>query len=59
MGFEDPASARPIPLSADRRFRLDESAPAAKVIDYLREENRVLREQLDDRQLRLDDLENS
>jgi hypothetical protein len=29
MGLEDPASTRPIPLSADRRFRVDESAPTA------------------------------
>jgi hypothetical protein len=29
MGFETPKSFRPIPLSADRRFRVDESTPTA------------------------------
>jgi hypothetical protein len=29
MGFEDPESSRPIPVCADRRFRIDESTPTA------------------------------
>jgi hypothetical protein len=56
MGFETPKSFEPIPLFADRRFRVDESNQRQlQVIDYLREENRVLREQLGDRRMRLND----
>ena len=54
MGFEYAKSARPIQVFADRRLRLDEPPPTA-VIEYLREENRVLREQLGGRRVRLND----
>jgi len=43
MGFETPESSRPIPLSVDRRFRWMNQRQV-QVIDYLREDNRVLRE---------------
>jgi hypothetical protein len=42
MGFEYAESARPIPVYADRRFRVDDHRQL-QGIEYLREENRVLR----------------
>jgi putative transposase len=54
IGFETSKSFRPIPLSAVGRFRVVNQRQL-QVIDYLREENRVLREQLGDRRLRFND----
>ena len=47
----------PVPIAADRSVRLDEPAnqQQLQLIDYLREENRVLREPLGPRRLRFND----
>jgi hypothetical protein len=52
-GFEYIERDRPVPVYADRCFRVDEPPPTAGH-EYLREENRVLREQRGDRLMRLD-----
>ena len=44
MGFEYAESARPIPFFADRRLSGWMNHRQLQVIEYLREENRVLRE---------------
>jgi hypothetical protein len=54
MGFEAPKSFRPVrflPIAVSRWMNQRQ----LQVIDYLREENRVLREQLGDRRLCLSD----
>jgi hypothetical protein len=54
IGFETSTSFRPIPISADRRFQVDESTPTAGLRVPSRGEP-DLREQLGDRRLRLND----
>jgi hypothetical protein len=54
MDFADAENPRPIPVHADRRGRKDEPTAAAR-IEYLREENRVLRERLGGRRLGFND----
>ena len=55
MGFKYAESGRPIPAFADRRLRVDEPPPTAGSLEYLREENWMLREQLGGRRVRLND----
>src|SRR5215475_1589890 len=54
ISFEYAEIARPIPIFADRRLRIDDHRQL-QVIEYLREENRVLCEQLGGRRVRLND----
>src|SRR5262252_9314723 len=54
MSFADAPSSRSVPVCADRGGRMMNQQQQF-AIDYLREENRVLREQLGDRRLRLND----
>jgi hypothetical protein len=54
MGFEYAESDRPVPLYADAVSGWMNHRQL-QVIEHLREENRVLREQLGDRRVRLDD----
>lgn len=56
MNEPDAESPRPLSIRTDRHCGMDEPTPTAK-IDYLREENRVLREQLEGRRVRFDDVQ--
>ena len=55
MGIDDAENSRPVPVLADLRGWLDDSPAAVRALDYLREENRIRKEQLGCRRLRLND----
>jgi hypothetical protein len=55
MGYRNVESPGSIPVFTDHRCQLDEPTSTALAIDYLHEENRILREQLAGRRLRFTD----